>query len=192
MRFTHMFAFGLLLALPVFFIQFRVESNDGILSRLHYHADCEAKQTVVRLPAQEIRIDAPAPRVTVGSHRTRGFMPTGPAFMPVVGGPFVATILPLSTVTPTAPGNPALRALHDLEAQAGDAAAAVAAHKAHMDHLNAVHKRIQANLSTTFGASTSETSLQKSLDDLTKRVSDIERLLIVHDNILKEKFGGGK
>jgi hypothetical protein len=29
--------------------------------------------------------------------------------------------------------------------------------------------------------------LQKALEDLTRRVSDIERLLIIHDNILKEK-----
>jgi hypothetical protein len=58
-----------------------------------------------------------------------------------------------------------------------------------MDHLEGVHQRVRAAMSGTFQSGDSSAdlaALKKSIDDLANRVNNIERLLIIHDNILKE------
>src|SRR5207245_889339 len=124
-----------------------------------------------------------APRVVVGApaHRVRGyaplaagFVPVG-AFAPVAHGPFVATFLPAGGLTVGAPaGSSALDAVHALERQHLEFAKHKAALRAEIDHVEAAYKRVHAGLTAPSGDSS---SLQKSLDELTKRVSDIEKLL---------------
>ena len=193
--------FGLAVALTIWASNSSTAVGDGIFP-FHLHqghgqqGDCEAKQTVVRLPAQEIRVETAAPRVVVGAaavghHRVRGYAPLAAGFVPfapVAAGPFVATFVPAGGLTFGAPqvGSPALDAIHTLERQHLEFVKHKAALKAEMDHVEAAYKRVHAGLAAPVGDSS---SLQKSLDDLTKRVSDIERLLVIHDNVLQEKFG---
>ena len=76
-----------------------------------------------------------------------------------------------------------------MEIHAGEVSAQLAAQKAQMDHLTGVQKRIQAGITATFTASaatTSDSTVQQSLDRLEKRISDIERLLLLHDAALKD------
>ncbi len=150
----------------------------------------------MRLPAQEIRVETAAPRVVVGDlavHRTRGyvaghhFATFGQTFAPVGNGPFVATFLPMHGMTfgtSTSAGSAALDAVHALDRQTLEFSKQKASLKAEMDHVEGAYKRIQSTL--TASVADTSPSLQKSLDDLTKRVSDIEKLLIIHDNILQK------
>lgn len=207
MRFKQALATGVLLMLPAL-IAGRLGANDGILRRIHRHGDCPANQSVVRLPAQEIRIETTRPRVIVNEGvpgRTRGNFGGGHGFAPFAQGPVFATFLP---VTPQLTGgggfgfsgsgapssaHNAIRAMHELELQAGEVNRMRAAHKADMDHLDRIQQRVQAGLAATFptpngnGATSGSdvAQIKASIDALTKRVSDIEKLLIIHDNILQ-------
>jgi len=78
-----------------------------------------------------------------------------------------------------------------MEFHAGEVAKMRAAHKAEMDHLEGVHQRIRSGMAGAFQSGDSSTSadiaaLKKSIDELTIRINNIERLLIIHDNILKD------
>jgi hypothetical protein len=202
MRCKHVSAIGLLLALPVLCAGLRVDAGGPLCG----HADCPSQDTTVRLPAQEIRIETSRPRVVVNEVQTigrarHGFayaagfpMGYGPAFMPMPAGqPFVASFYVPANTTPDSRGSAAsgtVRALQDLEAQAFEVARQKAILKAETDHVNMMHKRISASLAASLqGADngpTDTTSLQKSIDDLSKRISDVERLLLIHDNALKD------
>ena len=200
MRLKHTLALGFVLAVPVFLNPWRLDASDGILSRLHHHGDCDAKQTVVRLPAQEIRVETTRPNIVVnersshGSGRVRGFMPHAPAFMPTVSGPFVATFLPMhGGLTFGGGGNagsPALDALHALEHQHLQFAKHQAGLKTEMEITNQAALRVSEKLSSTLkssGGSTADTSdLQSKLADINRRLDGIERLLIIHDDLLKK------
>src|SRR5437773_2567993 len=95
MRFKLTVARGLIFALAAT-IPAAQASADGLnlgsfFSHFHHQNYCDAKQSVVRLPAQEIRIETAAPRVIVGSatrvHGHSGFRPVAQmAFMPVASG----------------------------------------------------------------------------------------------------------
>ncbi|MBI1831700.1 MAG: hypothetical protein HYR84_09645 [Planctomycetes bacterium] len=196
MRSTFTITVGLAMALGVVLAPNNASAQGGILARIHHHQNCPTESQTVRIPGREIHIVTARPRVIVSdaSPRVRGYFPAG-----VVGyghGPFVATFVPMHTgtafgfgaVQPSA-GSNALRALHEMEIQAGEVAKLRAAHKAEMEHLEAVHKRVQAGVTASFGGGSSSSDaaqIKSVLDDLSKRVSDIERLLIIHDNILKE------
>ena len=196
-----MWAAGLLVALAVGFAPARAAADWPILDRLHQHGNCpKDQQETIRIPGREIRIITAKPQVIVSdaSPRLRGFFPANGNAMTFGQGPFIATLMPMNLqggatfgtcgAQPSA-ASAALRALHEMEIHAGEIAAMRAAQKAQMDHLDAVQKRVQASMSASFGAGSSSDSadLQKTLQSLDKRISDIERLLIVHDNLLKEK-----
>jgi len=200
MRPVHTLAFGLILSLPFASGGSRLAA-DGLLKRHHHHhGDDHAEQsTTVRLPAQNIRIETASPRVVVGQvgghhHRGRGFA-YGPAFAPVGPSNFVATFLPM-TVNPGVSQNlatsSALEAVHALERQHLEVTRHKAALAAEMNLLDRTAQRVSASITASGSASftgqaTSADDVRKALEDLSKRVSDIERLLIVHDNILKSK-----
>ena len=193
MRFRHTVAFGLVLALPILCLQFRAESSDGILNRLHHHNDCgDAKQTVVQLPAQEIRVETTAPRVTVGHSRVRGFIPTAPAFMPIVGGPFVATVLPMNglSVGGGGTGSAMLDSIHAMEAQHLQFAKHQAGLQKEIEITNQaalrVSEKLAATLKTSVAGSIDTTQLDAQLKTISGRLDAIERLLVIHDNILKD------
>lgn len=183
-----MWALGLVLALPI------ACSADGvILKRIHAHGgDCQADKQIVRVPAQDIHIVTARPRVVVGESavRTRGFY-HAPLFAPVASGPFVATFMPANFGGPqTTVGNSALDAAHALERHHLEFARQKASLQAEMDHVDKAFRRIQVGVTSSGqggGSMSDAAQLQKALEDLTRRVSDIERLLIIHDNILKEK-----
>ena len=194
MRIPYTLALGLVFASAIYL---RLEANDGILARIHRHGDCDAKPSVVRLPAQEIRIETTKPRVIVNEFsappRGRAFFPAAHGFMPFASGPFVATFVPMTTTGGTPFGSPtshsALRSLHEMEIHAGEVAKMRAAHKAEMEHLDRVHQRVFSGMASSFQASGSASDLaqlKKSVDDLANRVNNIEKLLIIHDNLLKE------
>jgi hypothetical protein len=201
MRYQLPVSLGLALMVPMLSVA-RIDAEGGILSRLHHRADCDAHGSTVRLPAQEIRIETTRPRVIVheSSARTRGFFPAAPAFVPYGQGPFVATFLPMTGhgaspfCAPTADrssGVHALRALHEMEIQGAEVQRLRAAHQAEMDHLDKVHQRVRAGMappSTHSSATSAEIEqLKTAIENLTKKVSDIERLLIIHDNILMKQ-----
>lgn len=196
MRPKHILAAGLLFGLP-FAAGPRLEA-DGLLKRHLHHGDAD-QSTTVRLPAQNIRIETTSPRVFVnqsaGHHRARGFVSAGPAFLPVSNAPFVATFLPM-TVNPGGAQNlassNALDAVHALERQHLEVARQKAALAAEMNLLDRTAQRVHSNItasgSASFtGQSTSSDDVRKAIEDLSKRISDVERLLIVHDNILKSQ-----
>ena len=74
-----------------------------------------------------------------------------------------------------------------MDRQAMELAKHRAALKAEMDHVEGAYKRVHASM--TAPAIGDGAGIQKSLDELTKRVSDIEKLLLIHDSILKDKLG---
>jgi hypothetical protein len=195
MRFKPTMAFGLALALPVLFVPARVESNDGILRRVHQHCDsgsCPA--TVVQLPAQQIRIETAAPRVVVGSSRhLRGFMPAGPMFMPVTSGPFVATIFGVNGTGTTGTGSPMLDSIHAMEAQHMQFAKQQASLQKEIELTNQAAQRVSERLAATLKSSPScptptptPADVDARLKGINDRLDAIERLLIIHDNILKD------
>jgi hypothetical protein len=198
MRFKHTLTVGLLLAVPGLVVEPRVAAGWPLCGS----KDCASQDTTVRLPAQEIRIETTRPRVIVNEGpalgRSRSFavgvpMGYGAPFMPMMSGqPFVASIYVPATSGfgsgPTASSS-TLRALHELENQTLEVARQKAILKAETDHINMVHKRITSALSATLqssdGGTADTTQLQKSIDDLSKRISDVERLLLIHDNAIK-------
>ncbi len=194
----------MLLSLPILVLGLRSEANDGILKRLLHHGDSAANATVVKIPAQEIRIETTKPNVIVnnvtgsgnrggsvpGSGRvtTRGAARGGPN--DGRDGPFIATILTghgsFGSPAPSA-GNQAMRAILEMELQAAEVAKHRAAHKAEMEELDRMHQRVRGGLTGGGAAPSADvTELKASIDSLNKRLSDIERLLIIHDNILKD------
>ena len=191
MRIQHMLAFGLVLSLPILCAQVRVEA-DGPLKR-HHQGNCPAEQnSVIRLPAQTIRIETTKPRVVVNEisspSRLRGYFP-GHTAMPFTSGPFVATILsPGALQSGTGTGSSALDAVHALERQALEFSRHKAAMQAEMSHVDKAQQRIVGNLTSGAQPVVSDAAqLKTAIENLSKRVSDIERLLIIHDNLLKEK-----
>jgi hypothetical protein len=198
MRFKHALAAGLVLSLPL--VMAAPALPGEILGRLfHWHADCPADQTVVRVPAQEIRVETTRPRVVVnevaaGPRLRHGAVMAGYPMPLMYAQPYVATIYaPMALALPAPPNNGgALRAVHDLEAQALEVAKQRAAYQAEMATLNQVHKRIMANLGASSLAAdpvpADTNQLKTAIDNLTKRVSDVERLLIIHDNAIKDKL----
>lgn len=171
----------------------RGEASGGLFSRHCHHDHCDAQQSTVRLPAQQIRIETAAPRVVVQEtrhHRHNFGVGVGVPFVPVVGQPIVATFFTPQVQAPVSSGSPALKAAHDLEMQALEVARLRAAHQAEVAAINDVHGRIMQSMSRTVqGSQTTTTDLSKltaEIEKLTNRVSDIEKLLIIHDNLLKE------
>lgn len=198
MRPKYFLTAALLLGLPFAAAGTRLEA-DGLLKRHHHHGDGHAElSTTVRLPAQNIRIETASPRVVVSQggghhhHRARGF-----AYAPAFVGPsnFVATILPMTINTGGAQnlaGSNALEAIQALERQQFEVTRQKAALAAEMQLLDRTAQRISSNITASGSASftgqaTSTDDVRKALEDLSKRISDVERLLIVHDNILKGK-----
>src|SRR5439155_27083524 len=140
-----------------------------------------------RIPGQEIQIVTARPRVVVGdaSVRMRGYFPAGHAFMPVGHGPFVASFVPMPGTfgcAPTTAGSSALDAVHALERHHLEFARQKASLQAEMDHVDRAFRRVQSGVTASGPTNVSDAAqLQKTLDELTRRVSDIERLLIIHD-----------
>jgi hypothetical protein len=183
---------------------------DGILDCLHRHdcpSDCP-QQTVVRLPSQEIQIQTMRPQVIVNEvapvrhHRAAvaavpvPMMFAQPVFaQPMVAQPMVATFLTpgVQGVAAPASGNSAFRAYQDLVSQQFEVVSERARMKAQMDFLDATHKQIVQNLNASAnvgssGMSSSDVAtLQKSIDDLSTRCGNIEKLLQIHDRILQEQ-----
>lgn len=189
MRFRLMLSAGVVVALTIGFPALHAHADGPILSRIHAHHAAGPKDITetVRIPGREIRVVTSRPHVIVsegGSARMRGFFPATTA----VQGPFVATFLPMTVSgtfgTQVSAGSTALESVHALERQTLEFARQKASLKAEMDHVESAYKRVHANL--TAPGSASESELKKSIDELTKRVSDIERLLIIHDNVLKK------
>ncbi len=205
MRFKHTLAVGVVLALPVLVLGTRLEA-DGILKR-HHHADSSAaEQSVVRLPAQEIRIETTKPRVIVNqgsSARLRGFLPPGQAF---VAAPMVGTIVAPGALhfggtsaftfgSTSSASNSTMDLAHAIERHAAEISASRAHRLAIQSAEDAALQRLSGHISRlTTGpaadtkASTSDTAqLKKAVEDLSNRISAIEKLLIIHDDILKKQ-----
>lgn len=202
MHFKHFLATGIALALPALFLA-RLEANDGILRRIHHHHShaSDENTSVVRLPAQNIRIETTKPRVVVNEisapHRGRGF------FSPnaVVAAPIVGTFLAPGTLTfgagnfafgQPSGGSSSLDLTHALERQLLEISKAKASRLAEMNLEDQALQRLQGQVSKlTVGPAEVKTSdaaqLKKAVEDLSQRISAIEKLLIIHDNILKEK-----
>src|ERR1700686_5391160 len=174
MRRNHLWALGLVLALPILCLDVRTEAEGIILKRIHQHGDCPADKQVIRIPAQEIQIITAQPRVVVGSSsmRMRGYFPAGQAFAPVGQGPFVATFVPMTGTTfgcsQPAAGSSALNAVHALARQHLEFDRQKASRQGEMDHVDKAFKRVQSGLPAPAPAPSDPTQLQKSLDDLTK------------------------
>lgn len=206
MRFKHMLAAGLMLTLPLLLTGTRVEADGPLLSKLHHHGDCKVESSVVRLPAQEIRVETSAPRIVVNeglrsSARVRGFFPAQPVVgVPMVAAPIVGHFMPVQLhsgvsfghTTQVSAGSSALEAVHALERQHLEFSKHKAALNAEMEHVNKTMQRVQGHLSTSLQASASGSSADLStvidkLGQLSDRMSAVEKLLIIHDHILKEK-----
>lgn len=201
MRFQQRLAVGLALAMPVLFFHAQVQADWPISNLLHHrHGDCDVKQSVVRLPAQEIRIETSQPRVIVnqgaGYSRMRGgyFAGSNAAYMPVVQGPFFATVLPMQGMTlngaaPAPVGSPMLDAIHAMENQHLQFAKSAAGMQKEIELTNQAAQRVSERLAATVkganSGSADPTSVQSQLDTMSKRLDAIERLLIIHDNALK-------
>jgi hypothetical protein len=200
MRSTYVSAVALL-TLAFLLSAFRVEAQ-GLLHR-HGHGDCDnAQQTTVTLPAQQIRIQTARPQVIVndvsgGGHhlRARGYFPTA-GMMPMVNSPFVATFATGMTFHPAtvgfgAPtgGSTALDAIHALERQHLEFVKHKAALKAEMEHTDKAIQRVQGSISASLQSSGSSdlSEVNANLQKLSNRLDAIEKLLIIHDNLLKEK-----
>jgi hypothetical protein len=198
MRFKQMLAAGLVLALPVLITSMRVEADD-LFPRLHHHRDCAADQTVVKLPAQEIRVETMRPRVVVNevapSHRMRGFFPQGQAVMPMVPmmhGPLVATVMPMTLHSGAmlgvsnpqcSTGSSMLEHAQALERQAAALSQARAARQAEDDVAAQALLRIQGHLNKLAQPAP---TVKTSDTDIATRLDRIEKLLITHDNILQK------
>lgn len=195
MQMKYLLTAGAVVTLCWTFAQPRGEASGGLFSR--HHGDCDAHTNTVKLPAQNIRIETSRPRVIVQDvsgprlrHQT--FVPVAPF---VQAQPIVATFLAPQGFTAeprSVTGSSALSAAHALELQALEVAKARAAHLAEMTALERTHQRIMANLNASANATASPVTsdlgkLTAEIEKLSQRISDIERLLIIHDNILKER-----
>jgi len=195
MRPVKRLAIGLMLTLPLA-TGARLDA-DGLLKRHLHHGD-DDQSTTVRLPAQNIRVETASPRVVVSQHaghfRGRG-VSYGPAFVPTGSGPFVATFLPMTVqpgVVQSHASSSALDAVHALERQHLEVVRQKAALAAEMNLLDRTAQRVSANITASSSASftgqaASMDEVRKALEDLSRRISDVERLLIVHDNLLKNQ-----
>lgn len=189
---------GVLLLLAGAGFVVNAEASGGLFSR--HHADCETNHSVVRLPAQQIRVETSRPRVVVQeSSHLRGRFAVGAPMIPFVPtGPIVASFLvPPIHQDVRSSASSVLRAAQDLEAQAFEVARLRAAHQAEINALDQVHQRISGSiqkLSTPMsvappsaGASSAEINqLIAEIEKLSKRISDIEKLLLIHDDQIKE------
>jgi hypothetical protein len=192
-----------LLALPVLLVGSRADA-DGILKRIHHHAQDKspAEQTVVRLPAQEIRVETTKPRVVVtqgSSVRLRGVPAQG-----FTATPFVATIvnpgaLQFGGVSSFSfgGGSSSMDIAHAIERQAAEISAARAHRQAIQNAEDAALQRLQGHISKlSTGAAESKTpasdvaQLKKAIEDMSNRLTAIEKLLIIHDDILKKEKTG--
>ena len=112
----------------------------------------------------------------------------GVPFVPVMqSGPIVATFLNAPETRTVSSGSASLRAAHDLEMQALEVARLRAAHEAEVATINQVHQRVMGSLKSPAPVAQSDlANLTAEIQKLTQRINDIERLLLIHDNILKE------
>jgi hypothetical protein len=188
-----------LLTMPLFVLGLRSDASGGLFSR--HCRDCDAQHETIRLPAQQIHVEVARPQVVVQQtavasrlhHRGLVAMPATPFLAaPFVAQPIVASFYLPPQETRISTGSQALRAAHDLEAQALEVARLRAAHEVEVAHLNMVHQRIMANFSKTPAPVTGDLNqLKTEIEKLSQRISDIERLLIIHDNILNKKGKDG-
>jgi hypothetical protein len=170
------------------------------------HGDC-AQQDVVRLPAQEIRVETTRPRVIVHETAVRERVHGGRAVAPVV--PFMAAPPVVATFyTPVVPipetrfqetriqetriseGSAAFRAAQDLELQAMEAAKLRAAQRAELFHTDRLYQRLASSLcgpgQEGGGSAADLANLKAAIDQLARRLENVERLVITHDNALKD------
>lgn len=193
MRIRQTLAVGVILTLPLLSIHTGLRA-DGPFKR-HHHGDCPTDQSsTVRLPAQTIRIETTKPRVVVSegpaSSRVRGFLPASQTYQ----GPFIATILSpgaFNSNASTSGGSSSLDLTHALERHAMEIAKARAMRAAEMNAENEAMERIQRNVASfTKGAAENRTSesaqVRKAIEELSQRITAIEKLLIIHDDRLKQ------
>lgn len=198
MRCKYTLALGVVFALPIVLLGTRADA-DGLLKRHHHQQDNgAADQTVVRLPAQEIRVETTRPRVTVHQSvapaRFRGYYPAGQPFM---AAPFVATIVAPGALQfggATTAGSSTMDLAHALERQAADIAAArahrqaiQAAEEAALQRAQAQIAKLSAGAADVKTTTTDSAQLKKAIEDLSGRLSAIEKLLIIHDDMLKKQ-----
>ncbi len=202
MRFRRNLCLGVSLLLVVVAFSLKAEASGGLFSR--HHGDCDANHSVVRLPAQQIRVETARPRIVVQeSHfASRGRFAFGASGVPFVPtGPIVASFLVPPTVNQEARSSASnvLRAAQDLEAQAFEVNRLRAAHQAEINALDQVHQRIAGSIQRlsapppaasappAAGATSTEISnLTAEIEKLSKRISDVERLLLIHDDLLEK------
>ena len=169
------------------------------------HGDCNKE--VVRLPAQEIRVETSRPRVIVSETRHE-HVRVGRALpsVPIAPmGPVVATFFaPVSPVPVThfsgferaetyAPDRSAFRAMQDLELQAMEVARLQAAHRAEVEAMNRMQQRVASSMTASFAgidhrAPPDQTALREEISKLAQRVTNLEKTVLTHDNLLKEKM----
>jgi hypothetical protein len=174
----------------------------------HGSKGCCAETQRITLPAQQVEVVAEQPRVVVREmgvrsiHRTAavGAVPVGTVYMPMAFQVPAVSMMgafnsaPVHEVTESA--NP-LEVAHRAEVMAlrseqarAELQATVAAHQR-------VLQRIAAGPAPSPNGSDISSSVEQRLNQLssdltqlTNRVSSVERLLIIHDNVLKTKVGG--
>jgi hypothetical protein len=158
--------------------------------------------TTVKLPAQQVVVEAPAPRVIV--------QPTAPV-RAGLAAPLVGTVyMPLTTmlpgVTPPAPPRAAepgigsaLLSVHAAEAARLEYDKARSAAKAELDAAQRAYDRLQASCDPSpapaAAASTPDSRLKDLTDKIEKvcdRITAIEKLSLIHDAYLKEQISGAK
>lgn len=199
MRFPKSLTIGLALAIPVVLLHSRVQADGPIANLLHlHHGDCDAKQSVVRLPAQEIRIETTQPRVIVnqgtGYSRMRGgyLAQNNAAFMPMVQGPFVATVLPMTSMTcgNSGSGSAALDAIQAMQIHHLNFAKQQAALQKEVEITNQLAReaadRLAATLKASSPPSADSASVANQLQCITNRLDSIEKLLKYHDNAIQK------
>jgi hypothetical protein len=155
---------------------------------------------VIKLPPQQIAVSAVQPKVVVRNSRFQA--------APVVqAAPMVATIytplaLPLTTVGEQRleERSSLLTAIHESDHQLLAITKAQAAQKAEMDATNrALQRHLDSlrEMSTTATSSTTKDGidakqLKIELDNINKRLADIEKLLSIHDDVLQNAIKDGK
>jgi len=185
--------------LSLFVLWSSASGGDFFGHRCKKDCDTGCNAQVVKLPPQQIAVESVQPRVVVRESRLQ----VAPAFQ-VAPAPVVATIF--TPVTLPLPGaltaadtrieehSAALLATHEAEHHVLAVAKARAAQKMDLEYTNRVHQRMLAALQDVADDSaakvqvdkTSKAEIQAQLTSIANRITELEKLVILHDEVLKK------
>ncbi|MBI1916604.1 MAG: hypothetical protein HYS12_17995 [Planctomycetes bacterium] len=167
-----------------------------------FHKCCQSdccNAEVVKLPAQQVTVEATRPQVTVHERVARYSRVAAPV-APVVATVYTPALVSLPVAASLVESSPAtfrestgaslLRAAHEMEFQHMEVEKLRAAHQAEMQATNRVYARLRTSLSQAGDTPTpaSNDAILAQLKDLNDRLTSLEKLVYTHDNFIKKKL----